>query len=102
MDALAGQVTERLIDPALPFQSADPGKGGGFDLDRKMAFARSIIAQMAVMFGTVIGHDEPRWRKAFCQAADDFGFDGSVGHGDFFLGNGFSSSTSLAMGKSWI
>ena len=92
MNALTGQVAQRTVDHALPFQSAHTGKGLGFDLDGKMALTRAIISQMAVMFGAVVCHDQLGWGKGGDQSIAQFGFDRILGHD-------FSSSKTIAMWK---
>ena len=92
MDALTGLVAQRAVDHALPLQPAHTGKGLGLNLDRKMAFTRAIISQMAMMFRAVVCHDQLGWGKGGDQSIAQFGFDRILGHG-------FSSSKTIAMWK---
>ena len=81
MDALARQATQRLIHQPLPRQPAKPFKRGTFHQNRKMRFARSVIAGMAVVPGTVIHHLQPRRGERGGEAIGNFPGDRAGGGG---------------------
>lgn len=71
MDAAGQQVGEGVIHQPLARDPVQSGKGGAFDLDRKMAFARSIIAQMSGVQMAVVGHNQVRRAERLRQAIGD-------------------------------
>lgn len=82
MNALAGQVTQRAIDHALPIQPRDAGERCAFDLHREMALAGAVIAHMAAMLGAVVADNQAGRRE--CRAEERFNFALNGCHESFF------------------
>lgn len=76
MDALAGNVSQRAVDHALPFDAAFARERRRFDLDGKMGLARSVVPGMAGMFGAVVDDGKAARRKRVGEQVFDFGGDG--------------------------
>ncbi len=72
MDAAGQQVGEGVIDQPLARYAVQSGKGGTFDLDREMAFARAVVAQMAGVKVAVVAHDEVRRAERLRQSIGDY------------------------------
>lgn len=86
MDALMQQIGQRMVHRALPRHPALTDEGRALDLDREVAFARSVMAGMAAMPLAVVDHRKMAGIQCLGQAADDFGGDGAGGkfaHGHY-------------------
>lgn len=56
MNPLARQIAQGLVDQALALQARQAGKGGAFDLHRKVRFAGAVVTQMAAVAGRIVDH----------------------------------------------
>ena len=77
VDPISKQVAERIVDRALPLQTAHARESGRLDLDREVAFAAAVMASMAAMAVAVVDHAKMRRSERFAQALVDFGGDRS-------------------------
>ena len=80
MDALSGNVAQRLIDHPLPHHAVYARKGGAFDFDGEVALARSIIAAMAVVACAVVYHGKAGGGEGGGQQRFHFDVDRSFCH----------------------
>ena len=58
MNPIAGYVSQRCIDHALPLQSRCTGEYGALNLDGEMRFAAAIVACMAAVARRIVDHGE--------------------------------------------
>jgi len=79
MDALAGNIAQRLIHHALAIDPALSGKGICGDLDGEMRFARAVMAMMARVMMAVVDDREVLRRKCSRQQVFNFGRDRPFG-----------------------
>jgi hypothetical protein len=80
MHTLTRQIAEGVVHHSLPHDPADPSKGIAFDLNREVAFARTIIAAMPAVTRAVVGYGEAGWRKSGGQQRFDFRLKGAFCH----------------------
>ena len=76
MDAGGEQIGERPVDEALPRDARQARKGGAFHLHAKMAFARSVVAEMAGVKMAFVHHIQRGGRERIGKARRDLVGDG--------------------------
>ncbi len=80
MNALSGNIAERLINHPLPHHTINPRKGRAFDFDGEVAFARTVVAAMAVVRCAVVYHGKAGGEEGGGQQRFHFYVDWSFGH----------------------
>jgi hypothetical protein len=79
VNALAGNIAQRLVDHALAIDPALSSKRICRDLNGKMRFARAVMAMMAGMMMAIIDDHQVLRRKCSQQQGFDFGRDRPFG-----------------------
>src|SRR5690606_33307297 len=64
VDALSGQIAERLVHRALTRDARLPGKARPFDREAEMRFAAAVVPRMAMMLRAVVAESEGSTRKS--------------------------------------
>ena len=78
------QVSDRPVDEALSFHSAQTLKRRALDDERKVAFSGAIVAGVAGVLVAVVSQRQVRRCERCLKPADHLGRDGAVG----FVGHG--------------
>ena len=80
------ELTQRGVDHALALDAALACKGGTFDAQREVAFARGIVSAVAAMSLAVVDEFDARWRKRLIEPPEHLSCDGAgflVVHGPY-------------------
>ncbi len=80
MNPLPRQIAQRLVHHPLAHNAVYASKGCAFDFDGEVAFARAIIAAMAMVRCAVVDHGKMGWGKGRSQQLFHFGLNGAFCH----------------------
>ena len=89
MDSLRKQIRKGGVHRALAGDAGLAGEARRLDLDREMAFAAFVVADVAAVFLTVVNNLQLRWSECFSQTSRYLGRDRPgflVRHGDYIEG----------------